>query len=173
VVAVSREGVAAGDTDMADKEYETEPYIKGYRQELAKMDEVAQMVLKGHLEIESNIDFALGAIFKRKVWLKKTKLKFVDKAKLVRAFIENDKENFGWPLIFGFNALRNEIAHGEDNEGRRAKIRELRNLLQGYGDAKFDQFIKTTSEADVIAHAAALSRGFLLSVESDIRAQGH
>jgi hypothetical protein len=77
----------------------------------------------------------------------------------------------GWPLIFGFNALRNEIAHGRANEKRSAKITELRHLLQGFGNQEFGRFIKTTSEPDVIVHGAALARGFLLGVEYQIRSE--
>ena len=154
---------------MADEQYNSGEYIKEYRQELARVDDVAQMVLKGHLSIEATLDETLGAIFKRREQLKQTRLSFVQKAKLVRAFVEHEDENFGWPLIFAFNALRNEIAHGQESEKRRAKINELRNSLQGFGNEEFDRFIRAAGETEVIVHAAALSRGFLIGAEIQIR----
>jgi len=154
---------------MAEKQYETEPYIKEYRAQLAKVDEIAQIALKGHLEVEASLDEAVGAIFRRKDWLKETKLSFFKNATLMRAYAEHENENYLWPLMFTLNSLRNNIAHGGPSTKRTSKIDELRNKVRGFGGKDFKAFIAKASEQDVITHAAALCRGFLLKYEAAIR----
>jgi hypothetical protein len=152
---------------MAEKDYELEPYIKEYRTELAKVDEVGQMILNGHLQVEAALNEVLGAMFDKPQPVRK--MRFADKVKIASAFADQEDEDIFWPIVQSFNAVRNTVAHGQDSEERKNGINQVRGQLQRFGDRKFQSFIATASEADIVTHAAALCRGFLLKVEYRVR----
>jgi hypothetical protein len=50
---------------------------------------------------------------------------------MVRAAMQHEENRVGWPLIFAFNRLRNEIAHARKSEKQAALINDLRTRLNG------------------------------------------
>jgi hypothetical protein len=57
------------ETLMAEEKFDSDAFLKDYRQELGAIDEVAQIVLKGHLDVDADLDDALKVIFAREEFL--------------------------------------------------------------------------------------------------------
>jgi hypothetical protein len=149
---------------MADKEAERKQFIEDYRKTLNEFDEVGQIVLKGHLEIEAVLNDILATVFQRENYFRKSRLSFMQKTKLVRAMSEHEDEDFGWPLVDAFNALRNDIAHKGKSEHRSQKIKELKGHLKRFGDEEFVKKAESVGEEELVVMAAAMSNGFVLTI---------
>jgi hypothetical protein len=147
---------------MAEEPLDVDEFIETYRKELGQIDEVAQIVLKGHLNVDADLDDALKVIFPRAEFLKQSRLTFIQKARLLRASIEHEDEEIGWHLLLGFNALRNEIAHGKKNEKRSQLITDLRSRARPFGDEQFGKHVATCDEEEVAVIVAALCGGFII-----------
>jgi hypothetical protein len=154
---------------MAEEKLDRVTFIKEHRAKLGAVDEIAQIILKGHLDVEADLDDVLRTIFVREDFLKRSRLSFTQKVHLVRALGYHDDEEEGWALVFGLNALRNEIAHGQKSEKRTDKINVLRKLLQPYGDEEFKKHVRNVEEAEVVVQAAAIGSGFVLDILKELQ----
>jgi hypothetical protein len=72
---------------------------------------------------------------------------FAQRVRLVRAYSDNSDDECGQKLVFGFNALRNEVAHGRKTDKRTEKINELRQLIKGVARVEFGRQIETAAGA--------------------------
>jgi soluble cytochrome b562 len=48
---------------MTQEQDDTDDFIEGFREHLSQIDDVAQIVLNGHLEIEAGLDDFLNIVF--------------------------------------------------------------------------------------------------------------
>ncbi|MFZ5616002.1 MAG: hypothetical protein ACOZAA_01590 [Pseudomonadota bacterium] len=88
--------------------------------ELKEVDDVAQIVLKGHLVIEGLMNDALNTYLLHGECLDGARLNFSQKTALCRAMSLDEHKNSMWAMIEKLNAVRNALAHSLDPE-RRAK----------------------------------------------------
>ncbi len=90
-----------------------DPSTEDFRKRLSKIDELAQVILNCHLEIERDLDIALqSGCFHPTYIYDDRPPRFVDKIKITRAFSAVYQESAVWGLVLALNKLRNEIAHG-------------------------------------------------------------
>jgi hypothetical protein len=153
---------------MADQPDDSDRFIKAFHKYLTEVDQVAQMVLSGHLDVEFHLDDVLRVIFWHPKHLQEGRLTFVQKLQVVRSYSLRVNDYPQWSVILAFNRLRNDIAHGRDSPKRRKRIGELRNALSGLGTAKFRDQVKEADGERIVAFAAAMSSGFLLTLKDDL-----
>jgi len=151
---------------MADDDDGVDPteQMQRARQRLSEADEVAQVVLTAHLEIEAEVDDALKVLFPHEDVLKEARLTAHQKMTILRAHITTKAtgEAIAWPLLFGLNSLRNEIAHGKKTKKRDVKIQALRNGLRGKGKKRFRQAVDSADDIGIITIAAEVASGFVI-----------
>jgi hypothetical protein len=93
--------------------------------ELRYVDDVAQIVLKGHLVMEELMNEALGTYLLHEEFLEPARLQFSQKLALCRGISTSEHNNNMWNLINSINALRNKLSHSLDGEQRSKKIQIL------------------------------------------------
>src|SRR4029077_39150 len=149
---------------------ETELFIGKFREYLGRVDNVAQMVRKGHLEVEAELDDVLKAILFHPEHLRESRLTFHQKVHVVRAYALRKSDAAEWRLMAALNSLRNDIAHGQKSEKRSVRIAELRQILSGIGAVAFQGGVKKATEEEIVVYAAAVCNGFLLLLKDYILA---
>jgi hypothetical protein len=153
---------------MANAEVDTEELVEKYRRVLAKIDGVTQTVLSGHFEIETHLDDVLALVFPRHQVLASLRLSFVQKATMVRAAMQHEENRLGWPLIFAFNRLRNEIAHARKSEKQAALINDLRTRLNGCVAEGEENPAARDNEKEIIVATAAICSKFILGCKQTL-----
>jgi hypothetical protein len=146
---------------MIDKS-SLDKYTKWFQEELAVVDTVAQVTLKGHLRIEELLEEILSLYFFHTEHLEEANLRFYQKLSIARGLALRKNQISIWKLIGAINSLRNELAHSKNGPKRQQKIALIRQLyldetkevtdLSGYAELPDEQ---------VIAYACAVSIGFL------------
>jgi hypothetical protein len=139
-------------------------FINEFRAKLSTVDELAQVILKGHLEVEMHVDDALGTIFFHPEHL--DRLGFAQKVNLVRAYAWNSNNRPDWHVIAKLNTVRNEVAHRGLHLGNR--IADLRiALAEATCRSDRQEQIRHVSEKEVVVLAAAICCGFLATLTDD------
>ena len=83
--------------------------IDRFRQEMESVDEVAHVLLKGHLLLEEAISAVLDQYVFHRQHMAQARLSFAQKAFLARALCLR-KNNLGeWEVIAAINSLRNDL----------------------------------------------------------------
>jgi hypothetical protein len=141
---------------------EKDEFVLRYRKELSPPDDIAQLVLNGHLQIEAQLDEVLKAIFFHPDQMLDARLSFAQKMQVARAHAMRHVDDLQWDIIHTFNRLRNEIAHGGENKKRSARIEELRKLLLAGGKDEFREQVRRSNQAHVVVRGALVSTGYLL-----------
>src|SRR5580704_9961627 len=103
---------------MNDEKYirqHLKQWVASVRQQLTKIDKVALTVLKAHLSIEALLDQTLELMADRRSELNRVRLSFAQKAQLIRVAVMQPGDDLVWEVVFALNALRNEVAHRQDN----------------------------------------------------------
>jgi hypothetical protein len=137
--------------------------INKFRAQLSTVDELAQVILKGHLEVERYLDDAFGTIFFHPEYL--DRLSFTLKMNVVRAYAWNSDTRPDWQLIAKLNAVRNEIAHRGKNLS--VKTADLRDVLSNMIRSDVKERVKQVSDKEVVVLAAAFCAGFLSTLTDD------
>jgi hypothetical protein len=153
---------------MTEEWDNSDEFINSYRAHLTEIDEIAQVILKGHLDVEMHLDDALRTICFHPEHLEENRLSFAQKVNVVRAYALNRSDRMEWNVIRKLNEVRNQIAH-RGQEGRRTeKITELRNFLASWGAPNFGQNVQRVDEKEVVILAAVVCGGFLITTEDQI-----
>jgi|SRR5258708_606039 len=140
-------------------------YMKEFRGHLRQVDEVAQVVLKGHLIIESVLEniITLGLYYPQ--YLQDARLSFYQKVHIAKALCLRKNTVATWKLILAVNELRNAIAHSLSGEKRTTKMEQLRRLCSVDGILDFD----STPDRQVAEFACGVSTAFLAGGEADMK----
>jgi len=157
---------------VSDK-LEKDEFIEAYRQQLGEIDEVAKLILNGHLEVEAELDEVLKAIFLHPKHLLENRLTFVQKAQIARAYAIRQNEWPHWRLIKALNAVRNEAAHGKRTERRTKKIAELQTFILQAVNLKVQERLKVAGEEEIVVTAAAIVSGYLTHLRDSILSMRH
>ena len=140
-----------------------------FREEMERVDELAHVLLKGHLLIEESLARIHDQYVFHREYVGEARLTFNQKMNLVRSLCLR-KCDFGeWDLIASINSLRNELAHrlqSPEREKRFSKVKAiyLREIAQS---AELVEVVKRQTDANVLMNAMAHCTGFLARFEAD------
>jgi hypothetical protein len=104
-----------------------EEALKRFTDELNQVDDVAQIVLKGHLVIEGLMNEAIETFVLHGEFVETANLRFHQKIALCRASSTSDHNNKMWELVGSLNAVRNALAHSLGSNRRSKAIDKLRS----------------------------------------------
>ena len=98
--------------------------------EVGRVDDVAQILLKGHLVMEGVLTEALETFALHGEFVEDARLQMSQKIAFCRAISTSDQENKMWGLISQINTVRNALSHSLE-PGRRSKaIAKLRGIYE-------------------------------------------
>ena len=143
-------------------------FIDNFRQHLSKVDELSNVILKGHIEVEGHLDDVVDLIFFRPEFLRELRLGFYQKVQLAKAYCP-DPAAKDWEVIRSLSEVRNSIAHREIAHARASRLTKLRETMSGWGSATFRKEVKVADEREVVVLATAVCCGFLIYVEDSVR----
>jgi hypothetical protein len=149
---------------------EGEKFYHEFATQLRAIDDVANIVLQGHLLIEQDIDEAIeGYFFQPQYLLDDRTLGFERKVQLLRASTYLHPDEPDWELLLAFNSLRNEIAHKRDGPKRKAKLERVRNLiLKSASESASEKYSLKSDDKEMAIFAAARCTGFLVFVSDSL-----
>jgi hypothetical protein len=134
---------------------------------MSTIDPLANAVLKGHFEIEEQLDFVLEKLATNPRFLELSGAKFVHKVKWLRAFgpLGNDDR---WDLVEALNTLRNKIAHRFEGSKRKEALQNLRIQVKRF--LPVIDFVSENNVTDyqVVVTACFCSLALLLDVQNQI-----
>jgi hypothetical protein len=144
--------------------------LERFRTEMENVDEVAHVLLKGHLLLEESLSAILDQYVFHREHLDDARLTFAHKIHLARAVCLR-KNTFGeWDLISAINSLRNDLAHRLNSPERTKKLARVKDLYfrEAAGYERIEE-VKKESDAVVLFNACAHCAGFLATYLADSR----
>lgn len=144
-------------------------YVQQFKKHLEEMDELVQIVLKGHLIMESAIDNIIALIFFHPELILDARINFFLKVQMVRAYALHEKDMSIWKLVLAISELRNEIAHNLDGKKREARLAAVRKLYLSEAP-DFAEAHKDYPDHIIVLLACSMCTGFLGVFEEDITA---
>lgn len=96
-----------------------------YDRHMPETDDLAFLVLKGHLLVEEMLFHVAYLILPHPHYLEDINLSFSHLASFIRAAVRDKSEDACWSLIVKLNTLRNEFAHNLESP----KVQKLLNGL--------------------------------------------
>lgn len=142
--------------------------IDRFGKEMESVDEIAHVLLKGHLLLEEGISAVLDQYVFHREHLAQARLTFAQKALLARSLCLR-KNKFGeWELIAAINALRNDLSHRLNSPEREKKLGVVKDLYfrEATGFDRIEE-VKKESDAVILFNACAHCAGFLATFEAD------
>jgi hypothetical protein len=101
-----------------------------FTDQLREVDDVAQIVLKGHLVMEGLMTEAIETFLLHGEFIETAGLRFHQKIAFCRAISTSEQNNRMWDLVSSINALRNALSHSLDSDRRSKAIRTLRAIYE-------------------------------------------
>ncbi len=134
------------------------------------VDEVAHVLLKGHLLIEESLSAVMDQYVYHREHLEEARLTFAQKTQLARALCLRKNMLGEWDLISAINSLRNDLAHRLNSSERGKKLAKVKDLYfrETAGFARIEE-VKKESDVVVLSNACAHSAGFLSTFLADSR----
>lgn len=140
-----------------------------YLDELKYVDDVAQIVLKGHLVMEELMTEAIGRFVLHSEFIEQAKLQFHQKLALCRSMSVDEHGNNMWNLIAKINGLRNHLSHSLNDEARNQRLLSLRSIYeQEFGKLDVNEVPEMSAEAILCMSAISGSLGFLHSFVAEV-----
>lgn len=138
--------------------------------EIKYIDDVAQIVLKGHLVMEGIMTEAICTFVHHGDFLEDARLQFYSKLQICRAMSLSEQNNGMWDLITALNTLRNHLSHSIDPSKRKSKI----DSLKGHFSREFPELLDKkyegmSEEAILCMHAISTSLGFLNQFHEEVK----
>lgn len=131
-----------------------------YDRHMLEIDDLAYLIIKGHLLVEVMLDNLAHSTFAHPKYLDTLELSFRPKALVVRAAVVAKSGVPNWDLIMKLNALRNKFAHNLEPEVK-TKLRDLFNTHDGiYGTSG-----KSMRDSDRLRELVLHCMGFLGSLD--------
>src|SRR4051812_28326134 len=97
-------------------------------EQMRHIDELALVVLKGHLVLEEQLQRILDTFLFHPEYLDSARFHFAQKVYLARTMSLDEHANPMWDLILAINALRNDLAHALDSVKRQQKLDRVKEL---------------------------------------------
>jgi hypothetical protein len=133
-----------------------------FTEQLGYVDDVAQIVLKGHLVMEELMTESIQQYLLHGEFLELARLQFHQKLQLCRAMSVSDEKNDMWNLVASINSLRNHLSHSLDPAGRSKRIEALNaTFSKEFPEHVPDDTGAMPREAAICMFAISASLGFL------------
>lgn len=143
---------------------------KKFMDEITYVDDVAQIVRKGHLVIEEVMTEAIERYVLHGEIVADAKLQFHQKLALCKAISVSEKNNPMWGLIGKINNVRNNLSHSLSSDLRIQKIKSLKsNYEQQFGNEALRNVEEMSEDAAVCMLAISGCLGYLHSFLEEIR----
>ena len=139
-----------------------------FQQEMERVDDIALVLLKGHLLIEEGLKKVIDQYVFHREHLSEARLTFNQKFLLARALCLR-KNNFGeWELISAINSLRNILAHNLQSPDRIKRLDKVKAIYfrEADGFGRIEE-IKKQKDSQILTIACGHCGGFLATFESD------
>jgi len=141
-----------------------------YLEELRYVDDVAQIVLKGHLVMEELMSEAIGRFVLHESLIEEAKLQFHQKLALCRSMSVSDQNNKMWNLIGKLNSFRNHLAHSLNDDVRKQKLQSVRSVYeQEFGKKELAAIDEMNEDAALCMLAISGALGFLHSFLAEVK----
>lgn len=142
--------------------------IDRFRKEMESVDEVAHVLLKGHLLLEEGLSAILDQYVFHREHLAQARLTFAQKLQLARALCLRKNKLGEWELMAAINALRNDLAHRLNSRDRGRRFDVVKNLYlrEAAGFERIED-LKGEPDAVIVFNACAHCAGFLVTFETD------
>ena len=101
-----------------------------FTDELREVDDVAQIVLKGHLVMEGLMTEAIETFLLHGEFLDAARLQVHQKIAICRAISTSDQNNKMWDLVSSINVVRNALSHSLNLDRRTRAIQNLRAVYE-------------------------------------------
>jgi hypothetical protein len=148
------------------EEEEPEKFYREFSAHLSQIDELANVILRGHLLVERDLDAVIEALFFYPEYVKR--LRFERKAQIARAMALRTQTAAVWDTLAALNLLRNGIAHNIDAAERRKRLDGLRracmNQLSAHGLKKHED----DTDKGIVILGSALCSGYLGLLEEEL-----
>ena len=136
-------------------------------EEMRYVDEMALVVLKGHLIIEEPVDRILETFVFHADHLRQANLRFFQKVLVIRS-VSLDEHNNSWDLLYALNELRNAPAHLREPERRAQKVERLKSLYFDIRGNESTDEEKASADHVIAFFALGMLSGFLGSFEEEV-----
>lgn len=141
-----------------------------FTEQLSYIDDVAQIVLKGHLVMEEMMTEAIQDFLLHNEFVETARLQFNQKLQLCRAMSVSDHNNNMWNLVASINALRNHLSHSLDPVERSKRIESLNSTFaQEFPDQLPEKLDPMPREAAICMLAISASLGYLHAHCEEVR----
>src|SRR5690348_17019375 len=101
-----------------------------FTDQLREVDDVAQIVLKGHLVMEGIMTDAIETFLLHGEFVDAARLQVHQKVALCRAISTSDQHNKMWDLVGSINTLRNALSHSLDPDRRSKALQTVRTIYE-------------------------------------------
>jgi len=144
--------------------------LKDVWEHMATIDEVALVVLKGHLLIEESLGRIISWFVFHADKLDSARLSFAQQVWIARSMSLDEADNTMWDLILAINGLRNDLAHNLHSEKRKSRVERVLSLYNAETrDLRSDERATETEEQHVVlSYAIGLCLGFLSAFEAEV-----
>jgi hypothetical protein len=149
------------------EDVDPEKFFRDFSKHLLQIDEPANVILRGHLLVENDLDSVLRATFFYPEFIQ-DRLSFERKAQMARAMALRTQNEAVWETLSALNALRNEIAHNRDPRPRKAKLNRLRQACLKQIKSEFSAKHRDDDDREIVTLGCALCSGFLGLLEDQL-----
>lgn len=147
---------------------DSDEFFEKFSKEIREVDEVVNVVLKGHLLVERALDRIISLIFFHPDYILNGRQSFERKVQIARAMSLNAHDHHHWDLILSVNSLRNEIAHKHPGDERKKKTERVRQASVESITSKASELHRNDTDSGIIIFACSMCCGFLAYTEDDL-----
>jgi hypothetical protein len=141
-----------------------------FTDQLQHVDDVVQIVLKGHLVIEELMTESIEHFLFHKEFLEQGRFQFHQKLLICRAMSVSDHNNPMWNLLGSINSLRNHLSHSLDSAERAKRIESLNSTFsQQFPDHLPENLDPMPKEAAICMLAISGALGYLHAHYEEVR----
>jgi hypothetical protein len=133
-----------------------------FTDQLQTVDDVAQVILKGHLVMEEIMTDSIKSFVHHGELIENCRLQFHQKLQLCKAMSVSDQNNEMWSLISSINSLRNHLSHSLDLADRHKRISALEaTYYQQFAEGVPDGLAEMPKDTAICMLAIAGAIGYL------------
>jgi hypothetical protein len=126
-------------------------HVFRYDEHMPDTDDLALIVLKGHLLVEEMLVELSHLLLPNAAFLDEANLRFHQLAHIIRAAEPTKPHDNSWSLILALNSLRNELVHNLEPPKLEKRLQVLFAIagdVQAYGDIQIDKSRDSELETD-------------------------
>jgi hypothetical protein len=159
----------ATEEDYMKMKNDADEFYAAFKKQLTEIDDIANIILKGHLIIESTLDDILRVLFfhPEQILESGNRFGFERKVQILRAMLVGSNNHPHWKIVLAVNSLRNEIAHKHAGEERHRKINRLREVCMAEVVPETKKHLENAPDDEVATFGCAACEGFLAVVLDD------